>query len=178
MIVGIEWRAVPWLPAYEVSNFGEVRKRINATHPERRQLMLMRLYADKDGYLYLRLTGQKWLVHRLVYAVFCGPLVRGLVVCHRDGNKQNNSAENLLQATQRENISHKREHGTWQAGERHPRAKHTDAQVAQVKAALAQTSRSKTGRLKRGEAGAIAATYGVSIHTVRDLASKGYWRHV
>lgn len=174
----IEWRATPWAASYEVSNTGEVRKRINATHPERRQTMAMRTFEDKDGYLYLRLTGQKWLVHRLVYAVFCGSLVPGLVVCHRDGNKKNNSAGNLLQTTQRENISHKREHGTWQAGERHPRAKYTETEIAAIKARIANARFTATGRIKRGEGQRLADELGVPNDLISALAHGRSWKHV
>lgn len=177
-MIAIEWRSVPWAPVFEVSSLGEVRKRINATHPERRQLMLMRLQVDKDGYLYLRLSGKKWLAHRLVFAIFCAPLVPGLVVCHRDGNKRNNSPGNLLQATQRENISHKLTHGTWQCGEKHGNATHTDEAIAQIKAQIAKVARTSTGRIKRSEGRRLARECGVSRSLITSLAHGRSWRHI
>lgn len=172
-----EWRSVPWAAAYEVSRTGRVRKRINATHPERRQVTPIKTYPDKDGYLYTHLNRRKWLIHRLVYAVFVGPLISGLVVCHLDGEKTNNHVDNLLQTTQRENISHKVAHGTHQIGERHGRASVTTATAAAVHAALASAPRSKSGRLKRGSAPEIAKALGVSASLVREISGGKVWRH-
>lgn len=174
----IEWRATPWAASYEVSNTGEVRKRINASHPERRQFLMLRQQSDKDGYLYLRIAGKKWLIHRLVFLVFCGPLVRGLVVCHRDGNRLNNCVGNLLQATQRENIHHKLAHGTWQAGEKHPRAKYSETEIAAIKARIANARFTATGRIKRGEGQRLADEFGVPNDLISALAHGRSWKHV
>jgi hypothetical protein len=113
------WMPVPWAPAYEVSYDGQVRSSVLKKPYKRPRLVTLRPYLDKDGYGYLTIDGQKWRVHRLVYRCFIGELVEGLVVCHRDGNKLNNSVPNLLQTTQIENIGHKLYHGTHQTGERH-----------------------------------------------------------
>lgn len=177
MLIGIEWRGVPDASGYEVSSSGDVRKRINATHPERRQSMLRRQSIDKDGYRYLRIGGRKWLVHRLVYVAFIGPLEPGLVVCHRDGSRDNNCAENLQQATQRENISHKVAHGTHQVGEKHGRATITTERAKALKDALAASPRSATGRLKRGIRTLLAERFGISRHVIADIECGKTWRH-
>lgn len=138
--------------------------------------MEFKLDADKDGYKCLRIANKKWLIHRLVYLLFVGPLLPGLVVCHIDNNRSNNCWENLLQSTQKINISHKRLHGTHQAGETHPSARHTKNQIDAVKRALSEAARSKTGRLRKGEAIRIAQETGVSLHTIHDLSTKkGLW---
>lgn len=177
-IAGQGWRQVPWAGHYWVSPKGEVGRRINVNHPERRQFLVLRQYADKDGYLYIRLDGVKWLVHRLVYAVFVGKLQPGLVVCHRDGSRTNNLPSNLLQASQRENISHKQQHGTWQFGELHPRSLVTDSCAALVKQMIGAALRSTTGRLRRGESKRIADEAGVSVHLVQSISSAKAWHHV
>jgi hypothetical protein len=178
IIDATEWRQLPWAASYDVCSSGEVRKRINAAHPERRQILILRRQADKDGYLYLRIAGKKWLIHRLVFATFCSPLVPGLVICHRDGNKLNNRVENLLQATQRENILHKAAHGTWQAGEKHARAKYTNAEIAQIKARIASATRTATGRIRRGEGQRLAMECGVPSDMISALAHGKSWKHV
>lgn len=174
MIVGIDpsWKQHPDDKRVWVSPEGRVFKKINDKHPERRQWMEYAQDTDKDDYKTVRIRGRKWLIHRLVYLLFVGPLDPTLVVCHCDGNQQNNHWGNLLQATQQENISHKVEHGTHQAGEDHPRAIHTNEQIAAARAAIALAPRSRTGRLKRGEAARIAKLTSVSIHTVHDLNTK------
>ena len=173
------WRPVPFAPRYEVSNHGQIRKRINITHPERRQYAPIKPFFDKDGYLRVGLSGKKIHVHRIVYATFQGSLTDGLVVCHLDGDRRNNVPENLYQCTQKENISHKIGHGTWQAGESHPKAKHTNAQALAVRDALKDAHRNKEGRLVRGQALNIASSLNVPVTLVRAISRKrsGYALH-
>lgn len=178
MIVTESWRQVPWARAYEVSDVGNVRRRINITHPERnRPYVYLRPETDKDGYRRISLNRKHYLVHRLVYALFVGELVEGLVVCHIDGTQTNNAPSNLLQASQKENIAHKAIHGTQQIGERHGRSKHTTELAHRVHEALAIVPRSATGRLKRGASIAVARQTGAPLSLVRDISANKTWRH-
>lgn len=54
------------------------------------------------------INGEKhsFLAHRLVYQLFGGELKEGLVINHKDGNKQNNNITNLEQVTNTKNILH------------------------------------------------------------------------
>jgi hypothetical protein len=45
-------------------------------------------------------------VHRLVYESFRGPIPDGLEINHIDGNKKNNSLENLEAVTRKQNLHH------------------------------------------------------------------------
>lgn len=165
-------------PAVWITEAGDVWRRVNRSHPERRQWVKRKPEIDKDGYARLSIKGKNYFVHRLVYSLFIGDLVEGLVVCHVNGDKRDNSAPNLLQATQAENIGHKRGHGTWQFGENHPRAKATEADVRRVKDRLDRAARLTNGRLARGEPSRIAMQEGVSIHLVYDLNRNRGWHHV
>ena len=64
----------------------------------------------KDGYIEwcLSIDGKKhsYLAHRLVYKTFLGKLEKGLVINHKNGNKQDNSIDNLEQVTNSANIIH------------------------------------------------------------------------
>lgn len=172
----IQWRKTTFDDRIEVSSCGQIRKKINENHPERRQYFVYKTHDDKDGYKCLRINSKKWLVHRLVYATWCGPLLRGLVVCHLDGDCTNNHRDNLKQASQRENISHKDIHGTAQRGEKHPRAIMTDSEVARLKKMFAQLPRSNSGRIRRGAVVALAKQENVSPQYISDI-SRG-WHHV
>lgn len=172
------WVKYPHADGVFVSRDGRVAKRINVTHPERRQWMEYKPDTDKDGYLHVRIKGRKWSVHRLVYAMFNGDLIDGQVICHINGNPSDNRSANLLQASQAENISHKRIHGTWQIGETHPRSKISCAQAAKIKLLLLGAARTPTGRIAHGEHIRIARDTGASIHIVRDIYLKGAWGHV
>lgn len=177
-IIGIEseqWKKVPFANDYEVSSIGNVRKRINKTHPERKQFVQIKSFLDKDGYLRVQISSQhfprkKIHIHRLVFVTFCNELIPGLVVCHLDGNKRNNTPSNLQQCTQKENISHKRLHGTWQAGEKHPMAKLTNEQAMQIREALQLADKSKSGRLKRNQAARIAESLQLSVQQVFSIS--------
>lgn len=172
----IQWRKTTFNDRVEVSSCGQVRKKVNDRHPERRQYFVYRTYDDKDGYKCLRIDNKKWLVHRLVYATWCGSLLPGLVVCHLNGDRTNNCCDNLKQASQRENISHKDIHGTAQRGEKHPRAIMTNKEMARLKRLYASLPRSNSGRIQHGAALSLAKQENVSPHIIRDLG-RG-WRHV
>lgn len=161
---------------YIVSENGVVMKNINANHPKRKQLLIIKNLEDKDGYLYLRINGKKWLIHRLVFMLFNGALIPGQVICHMDGDRKNCHSSNLHQAYQKENISHKKLHGTHQAGEKHGRAQYNQQQVIAVKEALKNAPRSISGRIQRGYSKFIAAQQNVGINLVYEIESKGAWK--
>lgn len=83
-----EWRALPNLWGYLVSNLGRVwRKHI------------IEAYSNRAGYatvnLYINGARTSRTVHVLVLEAFVGPQPEGYRPCHKDGNKQNNNVNNL-----------------------------------------------------------------------------------
>lgn len=89
-----EWRSIPDLPGYEVSNLGRVRSL------RRAEPVIMRLIDDsgykKVGLVIGRRTRQ-FFVHRLVYLAFIGPIQPGMWINHVDTKPGNNSPHNLEQ---------------------------------------------------------------------------------
>ena len=86
-----EWIEVNGHPDYEVSSFGEVRKKGSDRFLPKR--------SDRKGYLKVYVDGEYRLVHRLVAESF---FLRkedaekySLVVVHADGDKHNNHVSNL-----------------------------------------------------------------------------------
>lgn len=67
---------------------------------------------NQNGYLYVKLDGQFYPVHKLVASSFCDKPNGCDVVLHLDHNKHNNSAENLKWGTQAENVRMSIERGT------------------------------------------------------------------
>lgn len=71
----------------------------------------------KDGYqrVCLRKEGKAYdfLVHRLVLETFIGPCPDGMECLHMDGNKQNNSLDNLRWGTREENVQDSIRHGVF-----------------------------------------------------------------
>lgn len=170
-----EWRPMPWSPKHQASSIGRIRKIINRDHPERRQEIYMRFDNDKDGYLKISIKNRRWMVHRIIYLLFVGPLEDGLVVCHIDGEKTNNKPDNLYQGTQKENIAHKVYHGTAQEGEKHGRASLTNSVARDIIEEIKSAGRHKSGRLLHGERARISEKYGISKHIFYDLSIGRSW---
>jgi len=85
---------------YEVSNLGNVKGKRGS---------LLKLQKGSSGYLTVGLFFNKKnyckYVHRFVYETFKGEVPDGLEIDHVDGDRTNNSLENLDVVTRRENIN-------------------------------------------------------------------------
>lgn len=96
------WAAIEGFPNYEVSSQGRVCN-------IRTGRILKANFAGR-GYLQLRLCNETGChfrrVSRLVAQAFLGPLDDGLEVNHRDGNKLDNSVDNLEIVTHQKNMQH------------------------------------------------------------------------
>lgn len=87
---------------YKISNFGNV-KNIKTNY-------IIKL-SDINSVGYYRVTlykpiKKRFFVHRLVAYHFCDGYSKNLIVNHKDGNKQNNNANNLEWVTRSENDLH------------------------------------------------------------------------
>jgi hypothetical protein len=138
------WRPCPGFERhYSVSSNGVIRN--NSTG--------LRLFGelDRDGYRRVNLSSAgkalKRRVHRLVCEAFHGPAPEGCEVCHLDGTRTNNRAENLRWGTRSENVRQAQAHGTFigntntatrasaardRQGSKNPNAKITSEQAKQM----------------------------------------------
>lgn len=163
-----EWRAVPDFEGlYEVSSLGRIRSLY--FDPPR----LCAFSADKSGYPIVQMNknGRRIckVVHRLVCRAFHGePTALHKEAAHLDGNRTNPAASNLKWCSKAENHSHKRAHGSHGAGEKHPRALLTEADVYRIIARIAVGERDST----------IAADFGVKPRTINGIARGKAWRHL
>lgn len=91
-----EWRDVPGYEGYMVSDLGRI-KSLNYNHTGKEQIL--RPGKGRNGYLQvvLRKDGNRknFLVHRLVWEAFNGPIPEGMQINHNDEVKTNNNLENL-----------------------------------------------------------------------------------
>lgn len=114
MAINEEWKTVPGTDEMlEVSSQGRVRSLLRGTP------YVLKCQADKKGYLRLRVTISRrkmsFKLHRLVAQTFI-PNPDGLPqVNHKDGNKSNNSVDNLEWCTNKDNAHHAIEHGLWES---------------------------------------------------------------
>lgn len=99
----IEWREIKGFENYLVSNIGEVKNR--------KTNLVLRQYANPKGYLqvWLRngLIRKKLFAHRIVAIAFIDNPENKQQINHKDGNKKNNTVDNLEWVTGKENILHK-----------------------------------------------------------------------
>lgn len=158
-----EWRALDWLPDYEVSEDGQVRRTVTV-----RQF--------RHGRDYRRISaniGGKYktlYVHRLVCEAFHGPQPDDRPqVAHGDGNPANNIRANLRWATPKENGEDRVLHARIPRGEDIAHAKLTWDTVRKIR-------REYTGA--RGEQRRLAERYNVSFAAVNLLLRNKTWREV
>lgn len=80
---------------YQVSNFGRVRK-----------TMLLKGRPTRGGYLRVSIKHHDYYIHRLVAEYFIDNSHNKPTVNHKDGDRRNNSVNNLEWATYSENNQH------------------------------------------------------------------------
>ena len=152
------WLPVPSLPEYEVSDEGRVRS------ARRGHVLAQRLVR---GYCLVWLLGSGYLVHRLVLRAFVGEPEPGQEGAHWNGNSADNRLANLRWASRDENERDKVAHGSAPRRERHPRARLTEAAIAEIRAAPKMYGYRK----------ALAARFGVSVHAIADVLGERSWRN-
>ncbi|MDJ0489126.1 HNH endonuclease [Rhodococcus qingshengii] len=158
-------------PGYEVDRQGAVWSCVhNWRGYGRRQITPT---TDTYGYAKVRLSingkRTKVPVARLVAEAFHGLRpTPDHQICHVDGNKLNNRAENLRWGTAKENAADRDSHGTTARGERDGFAKLTDSKVKEIRRLTAD-----------GVPGArIAPLMGVDKATIYRIQRGEGWTHV
>lgn len=95
-------------------------------------------FTSNNGYSMVSLTKdgkqKNYTIHSLILLTFAGarPTAKHQAM-HLDGNKKNNTLSNLKWGTVQENHLDKKNHGTFQEGEKHGMHKLTAEQVLQIK---------------------------------------------
>lgn len=162
------WKPIPGFDGYEASSTGLIGswKRPNQHLPKRTERYLMKMSFDSDGYLKVTLTQNKKeytkTVHRLVALAFLGARPKGCEVCHNDGIRTNNMAENLRYDTRKGNANDMEKHGTLRVGEKNPNAKLSEADIRAI--------RSDTRPYKE-----ISAQYGILCGSVSNIKLRRSW---
>ncbi len=164
-----EWRAIPGWPEYSASTLGRMRRDTAAPGTTAGRILKPTLLAN--GYYKVSLCRDakrvEYTVHRLVALTFIGD-PGDLHVCHNDGNRTNNRADNLRIDTRKGNMSDQLRHGTRRRGEAVPINKHSE-----------QTMRSMLERAQKGERVCdLSAETGIPRTTLYALVSRRIWRHL
>lgn len=108
------WRPIIGTKGFiEVSNMGRVRSLLRGTP------RVLKTQVDKKGYHRIRVTIERekmsYKVHREVAKAFIENPGNLPQVNHKDGNKNNNSVDNLEWITNKDNAHHAIENGLWDA---------------------------------------------------------------
>lgn len=147
----------PLNPFYSVSNFGRIR------NDETNRILSGSLH--KDGYIFVTIDGTQIPLHRLIALVFCDGFEEGKIINHKDGNKQNNFADNLEWVTQQENIKHSHSSDLQPKGLKTYTGKFTAEQREEIKRLWDIGEKSKRE---------IAKMYGVSHTCICDITNDKY----
>lgn len=131
---------------------------------------------DKDGYLRVRLINYAGVikaipVHRLVMMTYQPvPNMNLLEVNHKDGDKTNNSLDNLEWVSNKENIQHAYQTGLRNSvGEHNPGHKLTEKEVFEIIDFLQYTTYTQAE---------IAVLYNVHEETIGRIKRKKSWKHL
>lgn len=163
------WAKIQESPNYEVSDHGRIKGPKGIRKPSK----------QSTGYYYigLHLPGRgltNFLVHRLVATYFCEGYKEGLIVAHRDGNKDNNRWDNLRWTTQKDNMHDKKIHGTAYnvpRGQNHYRCRFVAEAPKYVKD-IRERHANGTSMT------ALAKEYGLGLTTVKNIVDRHTWKHI
>lgn len=108
---------------YRVSNLGKVQTKfikMSKGAPllgEWRDKKLKKSKTDKHGGYYLTFSygSNQVRLHLFMWEFFKGPRTKGLVINHKDGDRDNCAIDNLEEITQKENIKNLRMRGNFRA---------------------------------------------------------------
>lgn len=120
---------------------------------------------NNKGYLRVTLCGKKYFVHRLVAEKYIPNPENKEQVNHKDGDKNNNSVENLEWVTNQENRNHAIENNLHLQGDKCPWAKLTSEQVKEIRENTQHSIKE------------LAEIYDISISTINDILNFRTWKN-
>ena len=170
------WKPVPYKPfdkKYLVSNIGRVKPIIISKYSgNKSEFLKPGVGASGYGHVALYHDGMKKqaFVHRMVAYAFIGIPPEGKnLVCHKDDNKLNNVADNLVWGNNTDNMRHMIEHRRSLVGSKNPRALLDDVKVQTIRRLWEEGSYSQTE---------LAATFGVDQTIISRVVLRKSWKHV
>lgn len=159
-----KWKSVTFCPAYEVSNFGRVRRvsmGASNCYKSRSLPYLLNPWKHKSGYLLIDLAGYGQIrVHRLVGLIFLNKPYWASQINHLDGDKTNNHVQNLSWT----NNSGNQVHAHWLHPLKYPH-KFIPEQIKEIRNLVAPL---KT----------IANKFGISVNTTLQIRKRRYYAWV
>jgi len=126
------WKEIPDFPGYQASDQGRIRSN------RRGSWKILKLTENSYGYFVVGPVHKRkrYLapVHRFVLLAFRGAPPEGKNQgAHLNGDKADNRLSNLIWASEKENLSHRIEHGTAPIGMKNPNAKLNPSKVKKLR---------------------------------------------
>ena len=149
-----EWEDIQY--GYKISNQGRVKNS---------QGKILGGSTHKDSYRFVTIKGKQIPIHRIVAENFIENKYDKPFVNHKDGNKMNNSVDNLEWVTQQENIQHSYKNKLQPSKVKTYKGKFTDEQRQQIKDEYNNTDISKRQ---------LALKYNVSHTCICDIINDKY----
>ncbi|MBU2249144.1 MAG: NUMOD4 motif-containing HNH endonuclease [Gammaproteobacteria bacterium] len=166
------WKAIPDFEAYEVSDLGNIRRRVAA---KTRKALTMLHPAPSNGYLRVSLRKNGKLFHRfiqcLVLSAFVGPPPIGKEVAHNDSNAFNNGLDNLRYDTPKGNAADRKKNGTYPAGENNGNSFLSIDDVLFIRSAYKRYSRTHGSTQ-------LAKQFGVTNACILNAATGRAWKSI
>lgn len=176
LVSTMEWRVCARFPTYEVSECGDVRRRLTSEIFQNGRVL--KGVIDPDGYIHYTLrtpggSSSSATAHRLVGEAFLGaPPSPEHQVAHNNGSRLLNTPGNLRWALTGENQRDRNPHGTDPKGVRNGRATITDRDVRYIR------SRYFEIKLARGPVVELEKKFGLCRSQITRIARRQAWGHV
>lgn len=166
----ILWKSISVAPQYEVSEFGEVRRRIAGKGSPVGKVIKQTKHVF--GYPQVKLTingkHKRFETHTVVALAFIGPKpFPKAEVSHKDGIASNIHYKNLIWESHKENESRKKGHGTLPTGSRNGTAKLNEEKIIEIRKIPLSVSHTK-----------VASQFDVAFQTISKIRNNKHWRHV
>lgn len=167
----IEWEPITGYEGYyEVSNLGDIKRIV--TYKGKPILRILKPQDDGSGYMKVRLYKQGkskfFRVHRVVMRAFIGECPENNEVNHKDGDRANNSLDNLEYMTKSENNMHM--YRVLGYKRRFINRKHlTKSQVIQIRELYATNEYSQVD---------LAEKFGMNRNTISNIVRRISWKHI
>lgn len=142
---------------YIITKSGEVINRKNGH--------VVKPQPNGKGYYRVSIGGKLRFVHRLVAELYIPNPENKPQVNHKDGNKKNNTVDNLEWVDNQENRNHAVKNGLHLCGERSPNSKLTEREVIEI--------REIGDSIPRKE---LAKMYRISYQSINDILSHRTWK--
>lgn len=177
----MEWRSISGFSRYEVSEIGQIRLAVDVMMPtggcsgvqgvRKPKGTLLGMSKTKNGYIKTVLKGDNGkykniMAHRAVAEAFIEKNGDRNFVCHKNGVRSDNRADNLYWGTPRENSADMWTHGTILTGERAPANKLSAQDVGCIRECRAEGIPLKP----------LAEWFMVGLSTISSVTNKQNWK--